>query len=65
MAESTASLKLSPLLTVRQLAELLQVSTRTVWRMQSAGELPEPIRISHRVRWRRDDVEEWLRRQSS
>lgn len=49
-----------PLLTVRQLADLLQVSTRTIWRMQSAGDLPEPVRISRSVRWRRSDIDYWL-----
>ncbi len=48
------------LLTVDQVAESLQVSARTVWRMRSAGELPAPIRILGSVRWRRTELESWV-----
>lgn len=50
----------SMLLTVDQVAESLQVSARTVWRMRSAGELPAPIRILGSVRWRRTELESWV-----
>jgi excisionase family DNA binding protein len=48
------------LLTVDQVAQLLQVSARTVWRMRSGGELPAPIRVLGSVRWRRTEVESWV-----
>lgn len=51
---------ISPLVTAEQLAEILQVSTRTVWRMRSAGQLPKPVRIGGNVRWRAQDLEVWI-----
>lgn len=49
------------LLDVRQVAAMLRVSTRTVWRMAATGVLPPPIRLSPRlVRWRSDDIDRVL-----
>lgn len=48
------------LLTAADVASLLKVSKRTLWRMQSAGRLPSPIRIGGIVRWRLVEVEEWI-----
>lgn len=49
------------LATPQQVAELLQVSTRSLWRMRKAGKLPNPIRLGASVRWRRDEIEQWVR----
>jgi len=49
------------LLTVRQVAELLGVHVRSVWRLSLTGELPAPIRLSGRViRWRLADLRDHL-----
>jgi excisionase family DNA binding protein len=49
------------LLTVNQVADLLALHPRTVWRMVSAGELPGPISIGTRAkRWRLCDLESWI-----
>jgi len=48
------------MLSVRQVAALLQVSTRTVWRLLSAGTLPSPVRLGGCVRWRVDDIAGWI-----
>jgi len=48
------------LLSVRQVSELLALSPRTVWRLASAGHLPQPTRIGRAARWRRRDVERFL-----
>jgi excisionase family DNA binding protein len=48
------------LITARKLAQLLGVSTRTLWRLRSAGQLPEPMRLGGAVRWRFDEVREWI-----
>ncbi len=49
------------LLTVKQLAELLQVPVATIYRWRHLGEGPRGIRISGRhVRYRRGDVEAFL-----
>lgn len=51
----------SQLLTARQVGELMSVSTRTIWRMLSREQLPEPIRIGSRLtRWRLADIETFL-----
>ncbi|MGK7369680.1 MAG: helix-turn-helix transcriptional regulator [Candidatus Halalkalibacterium sp. M3_1C_030] len=45
----------------KQLAELLSVSTVTVWRMEKRGELPRRKKISSRtVGWLESDIKEWL-----
>jgi len=44
-----------------QLAEMLSVSTVTLWRMEKRGDLPPRIKISERaVGWRESDIEAWL-----
>ena len=48
------------LITARKLAQLLEVSTRTLWRLRSAGQLPEPMRLGGAVRWRLDEVRAWI-----
>jgi len=51
------------LLTAREVADLLGVHVRSVWRLAQAGEIPAPIRISERVvRWRLADLEAHLQR---
>ena len=50
---------------VREVAELLGVNVRTIWRMAQRGELPAPIRLGHRViRWRLSDLREHLDRKA-
>ncbi len=49
------------LLTIKQLAELLQVPVPTIYRWRHLGEGPRGIRVSGRhVRYRRSDVEAFL-----
>ncbi len=65
---STSSLRDGPmaevtLLTVRQVAELLGVHARSIWRLSQAGDIPAPIRLGERVvRWRLSDLREHLGR---
>jgi len=49
------------LMDARDVARRLNVSTRTVWRLLSAGQLPKPVRIGRSVRWRHEVLEEWIR----
>jgi excisionase family DNA binding protein len=46
--------------TVEDLAELLQCSTRHVWRQLDAGKLPAAIRVGRLVRWPRKLIEDWI-----
>ncbi len=48
------------LLSVRELAGRLKVSTRHVWALLSSGRLPKPVRVGRAVRWRADDVARWV-----
>lgn len=44
----------------RQAAKLLNVSPRTLWRMQNDGEMPQPIRIGRAVRWSLKALKKWV-----
>ena len=48
------------LISASELAELLQVSTRTLWRLRSAGKLIKPIKLGGSTRWRLDEVQTWI-----
>jgi excisionase family DNA binding protein len=48
------------LLTAEDLAELLGVSLRSIWRRINDGTVPKPVRIGRLVRWHRQTIERWL-----
>ncbi len=48
------------LITVRELARELSVSTRTVRRWAEAKRIPGAVRVNRLVRWRWSDVAEWI-----
>lgn len=48
------------LLSVEQVATMLSVSKRTVWRMLSAGQLVEPIYVRGNTRWRHAEIQKWI-----
>lgn len=49
-------------LTRQQVAALFQVHTRTIYRWESAGLIPEPKRIGDgTTRWDRADIETWIK----
>lgn len=48
------------LISAVELAELLQISTRTLWRLRSAGKLIKPIKLGGSTRWRLDEVQTWV-----
>lgn len=50
------------MLTHRQLAAMLCVSERTLYRRRAAGEVPRPVRIGGVVRWPLDVIESWISR---
>ena len=49
-----------PLLTADDVAAMLQVSKRTVWRMRATSQLPRPVKVGGVVRWRAADIESWI-----
>lgn len=48
------------MINVREVATILGVSTRSVWRLVARGELTKPIRIGRSARWRIRDIEAWI-----
>lgn len=48
------------LLTVHDVAEMLNCSARTVYRLNDAGRMPQPVRLRALVRWSRDAMERWI-----
>jgi len=48
------------LLTAKQLGGLLSLSKRQIFRLNSCGKLPAPIRIGGSVRWAESTIAKWL-----
>ena len=48
------------LITANQLAKLLSISERTLYRLKSTGQLPAPIVLGGSVRWRLTEVRDWI-----
>jgi len=48
------------LLTAKAVGEMLSLSKRQVFRLNSCGKIPAPIRIGGSVRWAQSTIDEWL-----
>jgi excisionase family DNA binding protein len=48
------------LLGVRQVADLLGVSGRHVYRLADGGRMPRPLKLGGAVRWDRDEIKRWI-----
>ena len=48
------------LLDKRAVAALLLCSIRTVDRLADAGKMPRPVRVGALVRWRPEELAQWL-----
>ena len=48
------------LINVTQVAGMLGVAPRTVWRWRSEGKFPQPVQIGGSTRWKRDAVLDWI-----
>ncbi len=48
------------LINANQLAELLNISERTLYRLKSIGQLPVPIVLGGSVRWRLSEIRQWI-----
>jgi excisionase family DNA binding protein len=60
MDDTPATPQSTALLDVRQVAALLNCSTRTVYRLADAGRMPAPRRLGALVRWSRAEIDEWI-----
>lgn len=41
-------------------ASLTGISARTLHRLAERGEAPRPVRVGRSVRWRRQELEDWI-----
>ena len=48
------------LMKIDSVAQLLQLSKRTVHRLNCAGKIPAPVKINGSIRWRESDINRWL-----
>ena len=48
------------LLTAKTLGRMLSLSKRQIFRLNSCGKIPAPIRIGGSVRWAESTITEWL-----
>lgn len=48
------------LATASDIARMMRISTRSLWRLRSGGQMPEPLRIGGAIRWRLDEIKQWI-----
>ena len=48
------------LLTVRDVAARLRLSTRQIWKLKASGRIPDAVRVARSVRWRTSDIDDWI-----
>lgn len=48
------------LIDAEALAKMMDISVRTLWRLLSAGKLPQPVRIGRNTRWRLAEIRRWI-----
>lgn len=48
------------LLNVREVSEMLGISERTIYRLSDSGDMPQPVKLGSSVRWRRQELENWV-----
>ena len=48
------------LLTAKAVSEMLSLSKRQIFRLNSSGKIPAPIRIGGAVRWSAHEISAWL-----
>jgi excisionase family DNA binding protein len=57
-----AEQRTTELLTRQELCSRLKLSKRTISRLLSCGKLPPAVRLGHSVRWRADEIDQWIDR---
>jgi predicted DNA-binding transcriptional regulator AlpA len=56
----SSATELPLLLSAGDLAKMLRFGLRTIRSMDAAGRLPAPLRIGGSVRWRAEEIRDWL-----
>ena len=59
-ASRTLSTDTVALFTVQRVAQLLDCSPRHIRRLADRGAMPRPVRLGNLVRWRREEIEQWI-----
>ncbi len=49
------------LLTANEVGRMLSLSKRTIFRHNSSGKIPAPVRIGSSVRWIESEIHAWIR----
>ena len=49
------------LLTPAQVAAKCNISLRSLWRLRSKNDIPQPVRLGSSVRWSTEVIEMWIK----
>jgi predicted DNA-binding transcriptional regulator AlpA len=60
MSDTQVTSQPSHLLTAKALGQILSLSKRQVFRRNSCGKIPTPMRIGGAVRWSAEEISAWL-----
>jgi predicted DNA-binding transcriptional regulator AlpA len=60
MAQSQVTTSTNQLLNAKALGQILALSKRQIFRLNSCGKIPAPIRIGGAVRWSGQEIADWL-----
>ncbi len=60
MSDTQIANRPTQLLTASALGQVLSLSKRQIFRLNSCGRIPKPIRIGGAVRWRSQEISDWL-----
>lgn len=60
MTESIITPSGVTMLTVHDVARMLNCSARTVYRLADSGRMPRPVKLGALVRWPREVIERWI-----
>jgi predicted DNA-binding transcriptional regulator AlpA len=53
------------MLTVSQVAAMLSIGVRSVWRKAQDGRLPPPIKMTGSTRWAKSTLQDWITEQTT
>jgi predicted DNA-binding transcriptional regulator AlpA len=48
------------LLSVKKVAEIVDVSVRQIWRLVADSKFPRPVHVGHSARWYWTDIQKYL-----
>ena len=60
LAERSPDSECVQLISAERFAEMIEISQRTLWRWLSARRVPVPIKVGGTVRWRLQEIKDWI-----